>query len=478
MKKFARSIVSNLFTLLLSLALAILIWFNAQESDDPLRSEFLTIPITVIGQPDNSLLLDPPADRRDVQIVFEGPTSVVIQLTADDFSASIDLSEVPFGQEITIPIAVQPKDPNITLRSQQLETTVLVEQLVSRDIPIILDVRSEVARGYSQGIPLVDPEVITVSGPASSVAELDSARVTVFLDNAREDIFDSRQPVFYDQQGRVASVRDLDLSTGQVDITIPVVESAGYAEKFIDVDIIGEPAPGYRVLSIKASPISVLIQGRPTLLSQIDRVQTEPIDITGLTEPYLQQVTLALPDGATQDEAGEIFVEIDIQPFFTTDTYNSTVVIQGLDETLAATVEPESVRVVLFGPLPALEALLDEEVGVTVDLFGLITGTYSLEPDVSFPDRGIELRSIQPSQVTVNITRMLTITNEITGTLPLTETNAVRAINNSAMKNTTPDAGRQSVAALFFQPAKFAQIEKGIRPSSSTNKRASKRVFP
>ncbi len=477
MKKFARSIVSNLFTLLLSLALAILIWFNAQESDDPLRSEFLSIPITVIGQPDNSLLLDPPADRRVVQIVFEGPTSVVTQLTVEDFSASIDLTEVPFGEEATIPIAVQPKVDNVTLRSQQLEITVLLEQLVTRDIPVILDVRSEVARGYSQGIPLVDPEVITVSGPASSVAELDSARVTVFLNNAREDIFDSRQPVFYDQQGRVASVRGLDLSTGQVDITIPVVESAGYAEKFIDVDIIGEPAPGYRVLSINVSPISVLIQGRPTLLSQVDRVQTEPIDITGLTEPYLQQVTLALPDGVTQDEGEEIFVEIDIEPFFTTDTYNPIVVVQGLDETLEATVEPESVRVVLFGPLPALEALLDEEVRVTVDLFGLITGTYSLEPDVSFPDRGIELRSIQPSQVTVNITRLLTITNEITGTLSVTETDSVRVTNNIVMRHTTPEAGRQMAAARFFHPAHAARSEK-IMIYSSPTVRLLKRVFP
>ncbi|MCA9975913.1 MAG: hypothetical protein KC413_09200 [Anaerolineales bacterium] len=68
--------------------------------------------------------------------------------------------------------------------------------------------------------------------------------------------------------------------------------------------------------------------------------------------------------------------------------------------------------------------MLDEEVQVTIDLFGLMTGTYSLEPDVSFPDRGIELRSIQPAQVTVEITTPLTFTNELSGTILMTGTTA------------------------------------------------------
>jgi YbbR domain-containing protein len=201
------------------------------------------------------------------------------------------------------------------------------------------------------------------------------------------------------------------------------------------------------------TPVSVLVQGRPTLLSQLDRVQTEPIDITGLTEPYRQQVALSLPEGITQDEVEEIFVEIDIEPLFTTDTYNPKVFIQGLDEDLEAAVDPDTVRVVLSGPLPALETLLDEEVSVTIDLFGLVTGTYSLEPTVSFPDRGIELRSIQPSQVTVEITRPLTITNELTGTLPITGTTA-----STITRPDTVDNDHNATYSLTTWPSQTAVL--------------------
>ena len=206
MKKFIGSIISNLFTLLLSLILAVLIWANAQQTADPQRSEILTIPVNVIGQPEDSILLDPAPDRLTVQLVFEGPASVVSEATVSDFTANIDLSDVPFGEETALPVNIQTRIPNISLRSQPIEINVLLEQLVTRDIPVVLDVRGDVARGYTQGEPLIDPPAITVSGPASSAESLDFARVTVFLSNNREDLIDSRQPIF-GRRGQGRAVR-------------------------------------------------------------------------------------------------------------------------------------------------------------------------------------------------------------------------------------------------------------------------------
>ena len=195
-----------------------------------------------------------------------------------------------------------------------------------------------------------------------------------------------------------------------------------------------------------ASP-SVLVEGSPTQINALTQVRTEPVDITGLTESFRQQVTLALPVGITLDEVVQIFVDVEIEPFLTTRPYNRELVLQGLTEELEAVVDPDMVRVVLFGPLPALENLLDEEVRVTIDLFELEEGVYSLEPVVDFPERGIELRSIQPSQVTVNITRVITITDELTGTLPLTETTTAPTIPSVATGSRLPAASLGFAAA-------------------------------
>ncbi|MCA9959250.1 MAG: hypothetical protein KC443_09450 [Anaerolineales bacterium] len=424
MMRFIRSIISNLATLVLSFVLALIIWFNAIQADDPVRSQFLQIPIDFVGRADNSILVTPTSTRQFVQIVFQGPASIVDQLTVQDFTATVDLSQVPFGQEAPMPVQVQTKVTEVEILSQSTEQmTVHLEQLVTRDIPVTLDLRGSVALGYTQGEALIDPQFITVAGTASQVEPLDTARVTVFLSNERETVRRTPQPIYYNKQGRVASVSGLDLSTELVEVTIPINESAGFAEKFINVDLEGEPAPGYRVVNVEVDPPSVLLQGRPTQLNLLNWVQTEPIDITGLTESFSPQVALALPEGVTQAEVEEIFVNVTIEPFRTTSIFNRVPQVQGLDPELEATLSSETVRVVLFGPLPVLNTLLEDEVTVVVDLFGLETGTYSIEPDVDYPEqRGIELRSVQPAQVTVEITRRITIPTTITNTISTTTT--------------------------------------------------------
>ena len=73
MMRFLRSTLSNLATLLLSLVLAVIIWFNALQADDPERTQFLQLTAEFIGRPTGSILVTPSAPRQSVQIVFQGP---------------------------------------------------------------------------------------------------------------------------------------------------------------------------------------------------------------------------------------------------------------------------------------------------------------------------------------------------------------------------------------------------------------------
>ncbi len=455
MMRFLRRIVSNLVTFLLSLTLASIIWYNAVQAEDPLRTQFLQIPIEVIGRPDNTILISP-NNPQSVQIVFQGPLSLVANLRDQNFSATLDLSQVPFGEETLVPVRVQADNPRINLLSQSPEQLmVLLEQTVSRAIPVELDLRGSVAIGYTQGEPLIDPPVIIVSGISTQVEALETARVTVFLSNDRETVRRTPQPIFYNRQGRVASVSGLELSTELVEVTIPIRESEGYAEKIINVNLVGEPAPGYRVVGVEVDPPTTLLQGRPTLLSTLPWVSTEPIDVTGLTESFRPQVALNLPQGVTLAEVDEIFVQITIEPFRTTSIFNRVPQLQGLGKDLLAELNVETVRVVLFGPLPVLNALIEEEVSVTLDLFGLGPGTYNLEPDVIFPEqRGIELRSVQPTMVTVRITRNITATTSApeTAVIPITFSTASTSSLPVPML-----AGVHEQTAVFFAPTRPAK---------------------
>ncbi len=402
--------LTTVATFLLSLVLAIFIWMSASQTQDPVRTRFLDVPLQYVGLPAEASLVE--ADpRQTVQIRLEGPDSVLQQYTSNDFTATVDLSRVPFGEPVSVDINVTTSRSGATISfitPEQVEVT--LEQQVTRDIPVEVDIRGAVARGHTQGEALVEPASIRVTGPASQVNQLDFALVTIFLNNAVETLIETPAPIFYDQAGRVAGVGGLDLSQDEVTVTIPVEESAGFADKLVTVVWTGEPAPGYRLLSVTADPPSVLVEGRPAQVNLLASVSTEPIDIDGLTESFQQAVVLDLPAGITVDPEQTVTVNIEIEPILTTSSYNRVPEPRGLRAGYEAVVEPQQVRVVLFGPLPMLDALSENDVRVILDLFGLTEGTYSIVPDVDIPDRGIEIRSVQPAAVTVTISQTVPTT--------------------------------------------------------------------
>lgn len=417
MMRTARSLLANLVTLILCFILAVVIWVTAMQVDDPDIKRALQIPATFIGLPEDVTRLSPTDDNPPILITYEGPTSIVSELNQADFTAIIDLSEVPLGSDVSVPVEIQAENTAVTLEAPIPESiTVRLEKLVTREIDVELDIRGEVARGHTMGEPLIDPPTIAVTGTETEVDRLDFAQVTIFLNDDTQTRIESPQPLFYNRQGRVASVSGLQLSTEQVQVTIPINESADFANKVITADIVGEVAPGYRVLGVTIEPSSILVTGLPTRLAQPFRVQTEPIDIAGLTETFQGQVSLVLPTGITLDSVTEITATVQIEPFSSTKIYNQPVELLGITEEMTATINPDTVRVVLFGPSPVLDTLTEQEVRVTLDLFGLAPGEYALEPDVDVPDRGLELRSIQPAVIEVVITETITLTEDITDT--------------------------------------------------------------
>jgi len=455
--KIFRSIISNLAIFMLSLLLAVLIWFVASQENDPVLLQSYEPPLNIVAKPPDSTL---ELSTGTIVVVVEAPSTILRDLSSDDLSATLDLSEIPLGEEVSIPVTINAKVPGVTVNTPSPDTVeVRLEQLVTREIPVVLDIRGSVARGHTQGDALADPQTITVVGTTEQVEPLDSARVTVFLNNVRETVVTSPFPIYYDRQGRVASISGLDnVSHESVKVTIPVAESADFAEKIIDVDWTGSPADGYRLLGISVDPPTALLQGLPTRLTALSQVLTEPIDITGLTETFSQQVTLNLPEGITTDGTQVFSVNVEIEPILSTAVYIRPVEFQGVGKGLSAIANPADARIALFGPLPILDSLTEDEVRVTVDTFGLLTGTYSLEPVVDFPDRGLELRSVQPPLITVEITTSLQITetsrlindDKITASLEL----AKRAAPTQSSLSATPHP------PFILHPTSFSERNK------------------
>jgi len=414
--RFTRTLISNLTTVVMAIILAIVIWAVAVRANDPVETLTFEIAVEVVGKAADAEVVNRPPDSA--LITIEGPSSALAQALPTGFQGFIDLNGINYGEN-EVPIQVQgesTENEEIEIVSIFPETAVIrLDQIITRDIPLVLQVRGEVPRGHRLGTQRLEPETVQVTGSADRVDALAEGRVTIFVDEAREDISEMRRPTFYDNEGNVASTAGLTINPLEVETIVPIIELAGFAEKPISALWVGEPAPGHRLLDVRVEPDSIQVTGSPDQLDTLF-VQTEPIDITGLTESLTQQVALDLPDGITPVDIQPVFVTVEVAPIQTSSVVQRTVEVRALDEGLQATVEPPEVRVFMFGPLPVLESLALDDVRVTVDVLGLLTGTHVLEPLVTVSASEVEVRSTQPAQVTVVITGVITTTETLTPT--------------------------------------------------------------
>lgn len=77
-------------------------------------------------------------------------------------------------------------------------------------------------------------------------------------------------------------------------------------------DIIGTPENGYHVKSVEISPREMVIEGAKSLVRKVGAVKTEPIDITGLTEDFKQEVGLKLENSTIRSKTDKVDVHIRI----------------------------------------------------------------------------------------------------------------------------------------------------------------------
>lgn len=408
-----RFIVKNLSSILISLALAVLVWIAAvREQNPPLEDDYnQTIPIEVIPPADGLLATTPLPEN--VRLRLLAPAASWENLTPSKFKASVDLSALDEGFN-DVPVLVVVSDPQVEIIGQNpSEASVNLEVLQTITRAVDIEVLDSPPLGYIARTPTVEPAVVDITGPASSIAQVNNAVAEVFIRNSKKTIEALQDVVIRNRAGQ--TLRGLTLNPEQVLVTLPIEQRFGYKDVPVRVQVQGQVAPGYRVSNISVDPPTITVVGNPTGLNQITGlIETTPINLDGATETIVRVVPLNLPDGVTTvvstsgDNNGPegVKVTVEVTPIEDGINLSRPVTQQGIDPSYWWRVNPNRVDVFLSGPLTQLENLKASDVEVIVDLFGLEPGAYSLQPRVFKPDE-LRVDTILPDTVEVTIGRTI-----------------------------------------------------------------------
>jgi YbbR domain-containing protein len=399
-----RNFAANFRTFLLALILGIAVWVSAVTSSDPDEIRLYPGPVAleIIGKAPNLIITSElPAT---VEITLRAPRSVWEQLTAAERSvqASLDLSGLEAG-EYTLPIQIRvlARPYQIVLASPQT-VTVKLEAVASRSLPIEKLINGIPALGYQAGEATVEPSTVLISGPESLVNQAVHARVSINLEGARESIQQTSPIQILDENNLL--LRGLSLTPESAQVNVPIIQQGGFRDLAVKVVVRGQIAAGYRLENISVfPPVVTVFASNPELVSSLPGVvETQPLDLQGADEDITTRLALNLPENVTLVGAQTVQVTVGISPIQTSLTLlNQKVNVIGLTEGLAVRILPQTVDVILSGPLPTLDALTPQDVIVSVDVSGLGIGTHQLTPLVDVLLENVDVESILPGTIEV-----------------------------------------------------------------------------
>jgi YbbR domain-containing protein len=420
-----RWLFRNLSALALALVLAIAVWVSAVTGADPdeVRTYPRAIRLEVFGQAPGLVIIGQvPAN---INLTLRAPRSVWDKLTAaaDPIRAVIDLSGLSAGEH-TLEVKVQPQVGPIQIISVSPQTVKLeLQTLATKTFLIDLAIRGEVAVGFKAGTAEVSATQITISGPAPLIQQVKRVQADLSIAGLRQDAQTTLPVHVLDASG--ASIDGLTISPENVQVRIPITQQGGYRDIAVKVVVHGLVSSGYRLTNISVFPPIITVYSKePQLVEDLPGfVETEPLNLDSASDDVETHLSLHLPEGISLVGDQTVQVRVGIAAIEgSLSLTNMKVEVIGLADGLKALISPETVDVILTGPLPLLDKLSTGDVKIVVDLTGLEAGTHQLAPQPQLIINDIQMQSINPATIEVTITA--------TSRLNRTPTPTVTAIPN------------------------------------------------
>jgi YbbR domain-containing protein len=343
------------------------------------------------------------AELGDVAVKLRGPEDAVRSIGPQRIRATIDLASLgpsPDPQDVKVVVTVADDHVHVA-EVTPASVAVRLERRTERTFAVQLRNANAPPAGFRAAPATFRPQEVTVSGPESAVAAVAAVLATVRFGDTPVDLAQDVRPTPVDASGQPVDAVEVDPVS--VHVSVPVQSSATTRALPILWQLKGAVATGYWISRVTTDPVAVTVSGDRDAVAALDHIDSQPIDVSGLSAARTVIVGLDLPDGVTVIGATQLSVTVSVVPLSGTRPYPLVaVVVTGLGAGLAADLDSRTVDLVLSGPVPTLSALGADAASASIDLSGRGPGTYTVDVTVHAPT-GTAVQSVQPARVTVTI---------------------------------------------------------------------------
>ncbi len=334
--RLKKSLKSNWGLKLASLLMAIAIWGALISQDASLTREktFTEVPVSILNsdtlQRNGFIVTSDLSNIGPLRMRVNVPQRVFDSVTPGNYSVRLDLGRITGPGKVTLPI--QSTDTisygSVTWLSQTEVTLEVDEYITRRRIPVQqVPSTATMPENIYAATAGIDPNSVVISGPRSLVEGI--ARVVPVYDISKLSPMIGTQynavPFsLVNREGQEIKSPLISVTSENVLLDTLLVEQTFYQQKSVPINltgaVIGQPAAGYRLGTVSASPGTVKVAGNRNALDKITLADlAAPIDITGMTETIIRAVKVLKPADTVYVSESAVYVTVEILPINSAD---------------------------------------------------------------------------------------------------------------------------------------------------------------
>ncbi|MDO4481104.1 MAG: CdaR family protein [Bacillota bacterium] len=279
--------------IILSVVLAVILWAYVIGEVNPETEKTLEgVPLNIVGEKTlESQGLVVITEFEDViSAVIKGRRSEIYGMTANRLSARIDVSDCAEGEN---QVSVKVTAPSNIEEAVAVDgdMVVVVDRLVTEKKPVDVVVSGELRDGCEMDITEMSRSSVEVSGPSTYVDKVDSVVGVLKVKEGQQDYSQEISLIAVDRDGKAVKGVEIEEPSVNIQAVKTLVKSFE-----VKVNYTGTPAEGISLVMPDSAPIS--LKGKYEDITGIDSIETETVDVSGITEDTYVNAVVKIPAGA------------------------------------------------------------------------------------------------------------------------------------------------------------------------------------
>lgn len=361
---------------LLSLVIAIGLWSYVITTVSPEWEEtFYDIPVVLENETalHSRGLMTIADDTPKVTLKLRGNRSNLANLSRDNITLLADLSKIYGAGEQRVSYSIlypgNIPDNSIEVISQNpQEISLTVTERASKDVPIVIDYDGSVPEGYQtdrENLTL-DYQTVRVTGPASVINKITTARIQVDLENQTETIDQSYLYTLCDKNKEPVDAERVNTDVTEVRLNLKIQR---YKEITLSLNIVEGGGATKKNTIIRKDMDTIQVSGSEQALEKMgNTLDLGEIRLYEIPNDTVKEIEIKLPEGVENLTGKDtVSVSIQFQGLVTRTIAVTNIVAKNVPEDMEAKVIAKQLNVVVRGPKVQVDAMSADALTVYVD---------------------------------------------------------------------------------------------------------------